>query len=84
MMQSNMVCVTLALVSVANIPEMSWVQVLASIVLGFDALIGTAIFGIYNWKEISKNVQLIKPISGLTKSGIAIEFVELDNEFSRI
>ena len=52
MLQSNMVCVALATISLSTLPSQSAMCILSTMVLSADALLGTAIFVARNEKEI--------------------------------
>lgn len=45
-----MVCVTLAMLCVLNLHQMSVVQKIATMVLAVDAFIGTVAFVLKNWR----------------------------------
>ncbi len=68
MVQSNMVCLGLAIIALANIQTQSPMCILASVILITDAMLGTAIFVAKNEKEIKSNLSFVSKIKGFKKS----------------
>jgi hypothetical protein len=60
MLQSNMICLGLALVSMTTLHEQSTLCILATMVLALDAFIGLAIFVAKNEKEIKQSMQFVQ------------------------
>jgi len=68
MVQSNMVCLGLATIALANIQTQSSMCIFASLVLVLDAMIGTAIFVEKNEKEIKSSLSFVSKIKGFKMS----------------